>query len=107
MSNRNWLLATMAAACAMSLASEVLAQGGSGPRPSPNYANDPGNYPNGGSLDRRPLRIAGAQQQPLRQDAPRGTAPGQNPPAPPFQLSPKEQADLDNILDAWEKKNGA
>jgi TIGR03009 family protein len=106
MTNRIWLLATMAVVCAMLLASDVLAQGGPGPRSSQNYSNDPGIYPNGGSSDRGPLHIAGAQQQP-RQDAPRGTAPGQNPPAPPFQLSPQEQADLDNVLDMWEKKNGA
>jgi TIGR03009 family protein len=35
------------------------------------------------------------------------SAPGRNPPAPPFQLSPKEQVELDKILDAWEQKNGA
>jgi TIGR03009 family protein len=106
MTNRNWLVATMAAVCVMSLASKVLAQGGPGPRTSQNYSNDPGISPNGSSSDRGPLHIAGAQQQQPRQDAPRGTAPGQNPPAPPFQLSPQEQANLDNILDAWEKKNG-
>jgi TIGR03009 family protein len=105
MTNRNWLLATMAAVCVMSLASEVMAQGGPGPRSSPNYGNDPGAYPIARSSDRGPQPSLG-QQQP-RQDSPRGTVPGQNPPAPPFQLSPKEQADLDNILDAWEKKNGA
>lgn len=103
MSKRIWLPAAMSTAIVISLAGELLAQNGPGQRPSP---NDPGGYPSAGYPDRGASQNAGPQQQP-RQDAPRGPAPGQNPPTPPFQLSPQEQADLDKILDAWEKKNGA
>ena len=39
-------------------------------------------------------------------DGPRGPAAPQNPPPPPFVLSPQEQSDLDQVLDAWEQKNG-
>jgi TIGR03009 family protein len=39
-------------------------------------------------------------------DAPPGPGAPQNPPPPPFTLTPQEQAELDQILISWEQKNG-
>ena len=96
----------LAAAVVISLAGALLAQGGPGPRPSSNDGNYPGAYPNGDYPNRSAPQNPGPQQL-ARQNVPRGPAEGQTPPAPPFRLSPQEQAELDKILDAWETKNGA
>lgn len=114
MSNRNCLPAMMAAIFLVSLTGKLVAQDGGGQRPSPGYQLDrdiaPARaYPNsrysGG--DYAPRVATQPSDQLPRQQAPGGPAPGSNPPAPPFQLSPKEQVELDKVLNAWEQKNGA
>src|SRR5262249_4799797 len=75
------------------------------PRAYPTYAADPAGV--GGN--RYPDRVPAQQIDPgiaPHTDNSRGPAVAQNPPPPPFTLNPQEQADLNQILSAWEQKNG-
>ncbi len=74
-------------------------------RPYPTYAADQADL----GPDRRPNQVPAQQIDPgiaPPTDAQRGPAAPQNPPPPPFILSPQEQADLDQVLNAWEQQNG-
>lgn len=99
---------------ALCLSAKLVAQGQVAPdgRPYPPYGNAkdgqaPSSYPNRQSAPPPRGYADQPQAEPPRQDVPAGPAPAQGPPAPPFRLSPQEEADLDKTLDAWEKKNGA
>ncbi|HEV3415983.1 MAG TPA: hypothetical protein VG056_04200 [Pirellulales bacterium] len=105
MANRIYLLASLATAIVFCAAEASFAQGDPGTRQYQSNGANPSGYQNAYPDRGNPPADNIPQQQP-RQDASRGPAAQQNPPAPPFQLTQQEQIDLDKILDAWEKQNG-
>ena len=72
-------------------------------RPYPTYAADQTDL----GPDRRPNQVPAQQIDPgiaPPTDAQRDPAAPQNPPPPPFTLTPQEQADLNLVLNAWEQQ---
>jgi TIGR03009 family protein len=74
-------------------------------RPYPAYVADRTDIGSNRSPDHIPAQQIDQGIAP-QTDNPRGPAAAQNPPPPPFTLSPQEQVELDQILTAWEQKNG-
>jgi TIGR03009 family protein len=88
-----------------SAAGNARAQNGPLTQPNSPYAADQADLGPDRNLNHVPAQQIDPGIAP-RTDAQRGPAAPQNPPPPPFTLSPQEQADLDQTLTAWEQKNG-
>jgi TIGR03009 family protein len=107
MHNRSWFLFLASVVLAVSLKAASAQNGPQAqpPRAYPTYAADQTDI----GANRYPDRVPAQQIDPAiapQTDNRRGPAAAQNPPPPPFILSQQELADLDQILNAWEQKNG-